>query len=71
MAEEEIEYTEVEAKPKESLKDALLNSDSPIALGAGFLENNKKRLSIIGGGIVLIILGLFFYNQFIYKLKTI
>ena len=67
MAEEEIEYTEVEVKSKESLKDALLNSESPIALGAGFLEKNKKRLSIIGGGIVLIILGLFFYNQFIYK----
>jgi tetratricopeptide (TPR) repeat protein len=67
MAEEEIEYTEVEEKQKESLKDALLNSESPIALGAGFLEKNKKRLSIIGGGIVLIILGLFFYNQFIYK----
>ena len=67
MAEEEIEYTEVEAKPKESLKDALLNSDSPIARGAGFLEKNKKLLSIIGVFIVLIILGLFFYNQFIYK----
>jgi tetratricopeptide (TPR) repeat protein len=67
MAEEEIEYTEVEVKSKESLKDALLNSDSPIARGAGFLDKNKKRLSIIGGGIVLIILGLFFYNQFVYK----
>ena len=67
MAEEEIEYTEVEVKSKESLKDALLNSDSPIARGAGFLDKNKKRLSIIGGGLVLITLGLFFYNQFIYK----
>jgi tetratricopeptide (TPR) repeat protein len=67
MAEEEIEHTELEAKPKESLKDAILHSDSPIARGAGFLEKNKKRLSIIGGGIVLIILGLFLYNQFIYK----
>jgi len=67
MAEEEIEYTEVEVKSKESLKDALLNSDSPIARGAGFLDKNKKRLSIIGGGIVIIILGLFFYNQLIYK----
>jgi len=67
MAEEEIEYTEVEVKSKESLKDALLNSDSPIAHGAGFLDNNKKSISVIGGGIVLIILGLFFYNQFIYK----
>lgn len=67
MAEEEIEYTEVEEKQKGSLKDAFLHSDSPIAHGAGFLEKNKKRLSIIGGGIALIVLGLFFYNQFIYK----
>jgi len=67
MAEEEIEYTEVEAKPKESLKDALLNSDSPIAHGAGFLDKNKKGISIIGGGIAIITIGLFFYNQFIYK----
>ena len=67
MAEEEIEYTEVEVKSKESLKDTLLNSDSPIARGAGFLDKNKKGFSIIGGGIVLIILGLFFYNQVIYK----
>jgi tetratricopeptide (TPR) repeat protein len=67
MAEEEIEYTEVEAKPKESLKDALLNSDSPIAHGAGLLDKNKKLISIIGGGIALIVIGLFFYNQFMYK----
>jgi tetratricopeptide (TPR) repeat protein len=67
MAEEEIEYTEVEAKPKGSLKDAFLNSDSPIAHGVGFLEKNKKRLSIIGGTIALIILGVLFYSQFMYK----
>ena len=71
MAEEEIEQTEVEAKPKESLKDAILHSDSPIARGAGFLEKNKKLLSIIGGGVVIVVLGYFLYNEFIYKPKDL
>jgi len=67
MAEEEIEYTEVEVKQKESLKDAFLHSDSPIAHGANLFEKNKKIISIVLGGIVVIVLGLFFYNQFVYK----
>jgi len=67
MAEEEIEYTEVETKQKESLKDAFLHSDSPIAHGANFFEHNKKLISIVLGGALVIVLGIFFYNQFVYK----
>lgn len=67
MAEEEIEYTEVKTKEKESLKDAFMHSDSPIAHGASFFEKNKKVITVFGGGIVVIILVVFFYNQFIVK----
>lgn len=67
MEEQEIEPIEVKENSKNNLKDAFLHSDSPIAHGAGFLEKNKKPVSIIGGAIVIIVLGLFFYNEYMYK----